>query len=830
MDDGKSQALCLSLLKADSEEDVVSILKKAGLWDNLDAWRPYGGKVRNWQTIGGQQSDPDKALVEKLTNSIDTKIIAAARISNRMSGPSAPKTLFDARDIFFGEQWKDVDTLSKAITVAATGLRTAPSITIVDDGEGVTPSQMPLTILSLHEGNKDEIPFVQGKFNMGGSGVLESCGRQFNVELVLSRKNPKLLDANAPSHERRWSFTIIRREDPSEFRSKRSSTYTYLAPVDIKEGVGSLLTFEAPTLPIFPEKNQAYARMAEWGTLFKLYEYGTRATTNMMLQDGLMMKLRLLLPRPALPIRFHECRDYSGDPKRSFDTPMVGLLQTLDQDRNNTKRQNVEWFDKFDLNVEGETFTVRIYLFRKPGKDEKNPAENYRKDEGVVYTYNGQAQNVLTKDFFRRKRVKQDYLWNSLLVFVDCSAIGERAHEKMFMPNRENSRNSTLKRQVERALEEKLHNHSELKQIAIGRRKAEISESPEVSESFAKFLEEMVKKHPLLEQILGPGFRIANPFKPHIVETNEKPYEGLRFPTKFHFRDMEVGAELDRNAHLESQVRVSFETDAENDYFRRDEEAGVFTLYRVVGDELLPATMATWDTPSLFEGSATLSLALPKTAKIGDQYVFEAHLTDPSQVDPFRNRFTLQVRPARTHPSDPGERRKPKVKEPDGEKKLDDSGLNVPNPQEVYEPKWATQDPKFDKYTAMCVKHPPGAPAESNVYDYFINMDNVFLKQAIKLQPKYAMQHRERFKLGMTLISLALLRYDLEMKSREPKDGDEADEGENEKGPKKQGIQEVVAEVTSAIAPFLLPLVDTLTEITWHRESEPLSASAGEAA
>ena len=57
-----------------------------------------------------------------------------------------------------------------------------------------------------------------------------------------------------------------------------------------------------------------------------------------------------------------------------------------------------------------------------------------------------------------------------------------------------------------------------------------------MSETFEKFMEEMVKKHPLLEQILGPGFRIANPFKPHLVESEEKPYVGVRFPSKFHFK------------------------------------------------------------------------------------------------------------------------------------------------------------------------------------------------------------------------------------------------------------------------------------------------------
>jgi hypothetical protein len=567
-----SKELLSRLVAADAEDDVVKILKDVGYWGDPKVWRFYGDKPRNWATVGNQQSKPDHALVEKLTNAIDTKLIAAARIANKMTGPNIPETIFDARNEFFGEQLKDIEALSRSITVAATGRRQRPSLTISDDGEGVTPSGMPKTILSLHEGNKEQIPFVQGKFNMGGSGVLEFCGTDYNVELVLSRRNPKLLPSDATPEDKKWSFTIIRREDPPP-DSPRSSRFTYLAPGPVDaDGHGTLLTFDSPTMPIFPDKNAAYAREAAWGTLFKMYEYGTRAVTNMMLEDGLLMKLRLLLPEPALPIRFHECRDYKGH-SGSFDTAMPGLIYTLEQDRKNPKRKNVEWFDKFDIDIDGQKFTARIYLFRKAGKDEKkNPAESYRKDEGVVFTYNGQAQAILSKDFFRRKRVKQDYLWNSLLVFVDCSEIGVRPHEKLFMPNRENLRDGTLKNRLVAELEDKLRHHKELEQIAIARRKTELSESPEVSETFEKFMEEMVKKHPLLEQILGPGFRIPNPFKPHLVESEEKPYVGLRFPTKFHFKGSQPGKALDRDSHLNSQVRVAFETDAENDYFRRDEE------------------------------------------------------------------------------------------------------------------------------------------------------------------------------------------------------------------------------------------------------------------
>lgn len=177
------------------------------------------------------------------------------------------------------------------------------------------------------------------------------------------------------------------------------------------EGRRGLLTFDAETMPIFPEKNQPYVRHSAWGTLFKLYEYGTRSVTNMMLEDGLMMRLRLLLPDLALPIQFHECRPYGGH-SGSYDTTMAGLIYTLEQDRKDPKSNNVEWFDKTEINIDGEKFGVRIYLFKKPQKrdkpsksgkwETKNPIDSYRSDEGVLFSYNGQSQAVMTKDFFRR--------------------------------------------------------------------------------------------------------------------------------------------------------------------------------------------------------------------------------------------------------------------------------------------------------------------------------------------------------------------------------------------------------------------------------------------
>ena len=55
MHDNAEKELCIDLLRADTEERVVEILRDAGYWDSPDVWRWYGDRNGNFATIGNQR-------------------------------------------------------------------------------------------------------------------------------------------------------------------------------------------------------------------------------------------------------------------------------------------------------------------------------------------------------------------------------------------------------------------------------------------------------------------------------------------------------------------------------------------------------------------------------------------------------------------------------------------------------------------------------------------------------------------------------------------------------------------------------------------------------
>lgn len=593
-------------------------------------------------------------------------------------------------------------------------------------------------------------------------------------------------------------FTIVRRDDPSEGR--RSSVYSYLAPVDAKQNPnhGRVLVFAAPAMPIFPEISKegltdAYARESEFGSLLKLYEY-YRGTNTIWTRSGLLRQLDLLLPEIALPIRMYECREYKVS-VGSLETNITGLRVRLEDDR----ASNIEpgFPTSATIKVAGNQMNVRIFAF-KPGK-----AVDYRLQQGVVFTINGQAQGNLTADFFRRKKVGMSYIADSLLLLIDCTKVGQRIQEDLFMNSRDRLRRNELELQIESELEYLLSRHTGLEELRNRRRQEQISETVTDSKPLKKILTAIVRDNKVLTEILLKGKQIPNPFEPQRVRKKAE-YIGKKHPTFFKFKDHGYGDKLYRNSPINQRPRIAFETDVENDYLTREQMPGEAFLDISQGAGFVACTDFSFN---FYNGIATLNVQLPDSAVAEAIIDYKLTIEDETLIFPFENEFQIRCLPEESSRS---ERSSGSRKPPAGKNSGDDydapSGLDIPEPQRIREAKWETQDPPFDKFTALRVKH-VGAGVGVDSYDFKVNVDNIYLRSEQKRSKESAEVLESRFTVALVLIALGLLQD-------EHRPGERTEETEHELiSDEDLDLEKRVESLTRAVAPLLLPMIDGLGAI-----------------
>jgi len=775
--------LTLALVEADTEKEVVRILTNFKLWDDKKSWKEVDESSGNWSTIGNQQSAPDTALVEKIINSVDAVLMREClRGDIRPESNEAPKSIAEAQKKYFGiynGKLSSIDAGARAkiaenIFLVATGDKTNPSYSIIDLGEGQTPESFPNTFLSLNKGNKSKIQFVQGKFGMGGTGVFRFGSPEHNLQLIISKRDPSIKHGEKSD---RWGLTVIRRVPPTG--QMRSSIFTYLALE------GKILSFTSSFLPILPGKHpKAYSGQLEWGSFIKIYEYDLVGLKSNVRFD-LFYRLSLLLPNIALPITLCERRDYSDNEGKTRDMriTMSGLSVRLDED----KRDNLE--DDFpstgELSVRGQKMDYSIYAFRKDRR------RTYSGNEGVVFTVNGQAHGFLPKSFFERKSVGMSYLADSILILINCSKIDKRRQEDLFMNSRDRLSGGPLQNEIEQQLEDIIKNHQGLRALREKRRREDIEDKLQDSKPLADVLESIIKKSPSLSSLFTRGIRIKNPF--NLTGVTEKgEFKSKRFPTYFELAK-KYPKEKPKPCPINNRrFRIQYETDAENDYFNRDNEPGELTV-KINGGLIETYSLNLWN------GLATLNIGIPNSAKIGDAFCFQTEVIDITRLDPFSNEFCIKIEESqRTTEGKNGERKKSSSKKSGGDRKKP-TYLDIPNAWEVRKNEWEKHN--FDDKSALKVVD----AGEEAGYDFYINMDNIYLQMEIKENTKVDPKLLEaRFKYGMVLLGISLL--DFEEKSKKTK---EVISKEND----GVSIFEKILQFSRAISPTLLPMISSLGDL-----------------
>jgi hypothetical protein len=562
------------LLSAEYEEEAIAALAKRGLLDPSKSkrWVALGNMPNNQSVVHAQQSTAAAALVEKFTNGLDAILLRrckAQALDPRSAG--APQSMSKAVQKWFGDLSEKTPQQIRAVAeenlvLYATGSKSRPCLSIYDAGEGQLPENFPNTFCSLvygsNEGSyKGAVQFVQGRFNMGGTGVLPFCGDDRRMQLIVSRVPSDIIKV---PHE--WGFTVF-----CFFPSPQSPSWKYLVGQD-----GKILTAGADELGLAPkiaaksgEVCAPRERLVPHGTLIKMYDYKAPRSN---ICGELFKKLEEYLLRPMLPLRIVECR-----PGYKANVMAVTVWDRFAAWESKGKLE--EGFEEgagiqIKLST-GEVVPAEVRVFKaQEGADD----DADQPQTGLRALINGQSHARRDTQFFKGKAVDKEHIGGSMLVTLDCSDLSQPSRNALFMSNRETFRDDLLLTDLFKKLQKQLKNHEGLIDLDLKRYQEKIANAT-TDDDGIDALEQLLSADPALAALFGsmvPGKVAAKTSAVAAagakVTGNAPKFEGTEFPSYFKRADGSTSVEIELPQN--DEARVSFITDVKNSYFTRSKNKG----------------------------------------------------------------------------------------------------------------------------------------------------------------------------------------------------------------------------------------------------------------
>ena len=639
---------------AQTENDVDKIINAHPYIFKPENWYPLGGHENNFGVIENQQSAPIAALIEKITNSIDA-ILMKKCLETDIDPKSdlAPKSMEEAKVKFFSNH-RDWD-LSQArsrqaenIQIIADGPRFNTSLIIYDNGEGQHPEKFENTFLSLLEGNKTEIHFVQGKYNMGGSGAIVFCGK----------KRYQLIGSKRYDNTGRFGFTLIREHPLSkeEQKVKKNTWYEYL------KINGEIQAFHAEQ-----QNLGLYNRSFTTGTIIKLYSYDLPAGSRSVISRDLNQSLNEYLFEPILPVITVDKKERYPD-DRNLERDLYGLKRRLEPKDN---RYVETYFSEDFNNAPFGKMKVTCYVFKTKIDDrsvketkETIRREFFKNNMSVLFSINGQVHGHYTSEFITRS-LKLNLLKEHLLIHVDCTNMEYDFRKELFMASRDRLKDGEETRELRRFLAEKLGDkNGRLAEIQKRRKDSiavESEDAKDLLKSFAQNFSRNTELLKLLEQTLNLDLppkgkqkgNTNNSTKKKQRKKEQQPFNPQRFPALFKRR---VQGKKDKEVvtiPFGAEKTIFFDTDVENNYFDRIEEPGElkiaildFKTNETTGgdgpgkvnriDDVFNARKS-----SPQDGTIKIHLSPKKEVRVGDEVKIKVNLGD--HTGEFEEAFWVKV-------------------------------------------------------------------------------------------------------------------------------------------------------------------------------------------
>ena len=632
--------LFTELYSAKTEDDVDKVINNLPDIFKQENWSPLGGNENNFGVIENQQSTPIAALIEKITNSIDAVLMKKClEVGIDPKSEQAPKSMEEAKMRFFENHghW-DLPSYRKQqaenIQIIADGPRLDTSLIIYDDGEGQHPKDFENTFLSLLYGNKNEIHFVQGKYNMGGSGAIVFCGKK-RYQLIGSKRYDNIGE---------FGFTLIREHPLSigEEKIKKNTWYEYLK-----------VSGEIPSFHSEQQNLGLYDRDFKTGTIIKLYSYDLPAGIRSVISRDLNQSINEYLFEPVLPVITVDKKErYPRD--RGLERALYGLKRRLEQDGSRyVKTYFSEDFDDASFGkMKATCYVFKTKIDDRSVKETKETirSEFFKNNMSVLFSVNGQVHGHYTSEFITRS-LKLNLLKGHLLIHVDCTNMNYSFRKELFMASRDRLKDGEETRYLRQFLAEKLGDKNGRLTEIQKRRKESIAVESEDAKDLLKSLAQNLPMDSDLMKLLSQTLQLGqqtngNPPKKKRPKAKKKrndtqPFNPQRFPSFFK-RRVQGSAEKAVAIPIDGEKTIYFDTDVEDHYFDRIEEPGElkialldFTTNETQGgnalgqiDQIENVFNVRKSSPQ--EGTIKLHLGPKEAAHVGDAAKIKASLSDPS--------------------------------------------------------------------------------------------------------------------------------------------------------------------------------------------------------
>ena len=733
MNEQQAKNLAHQFLEAITTEQVDTVIDSDSAFSCPENWKPYGGRAKNWDTIGSQTSEPVGAFAELLINSIDAILMRKAK-ENDEDGTreDSPRSMIEAVNRFFdGVLEGKIASLSprqrteladKSVIVGIKRLQKRhkyPTYTIADFGEGQNADKFGETLVSLGQTNKERIPFVQGKFNMGSTGCITFCTcadiLKGQYKFILSKRT-------LPDSDGAWGWTLVRTRKVRE--GEELPVVEYFCP---NEKIPRFLQDSIQSL------KREDIGVIDGGTIVKLYEYdiGPAArTVDFGLRDALITSLI----HCALPIRIY---DFNAAPDqkrtdlrsegiwgRTFSGMSVDVSKESIADTNSDENIDLPRYLVSEDKTNPELGGIKIFAtgFKKLRDSLQEKKYAYR----IFYTINGQTQAKERASFFRKAKI--DALRNHLLVEVDCDAMDKTARSAVFKSDRERMSDIELTRSLKKIVVDSLGNDKKLREYETEIRKRRAGEQIKNTIEDKKFWNELTKQSPELQELFGVGDVIMGK---GAGRNNSEKFEGNKFPTYLKLYKPSNGI---LHLPVNTYRKIICETDVVDDYFGRELSPGEFVSS--FSQEECPRS------EKLRNGRLTITVHPSKNAAVGDNIKGTFGFSDADHPLPLNVEIKIVFA-----------REEEKINKPTGETigKVGKTPIQkFPDIIMVEEDKWDEYD--FDEMSGARV-------AESNEETtIFVNRDNKYLK--VHLENEVREDRRDlaihRFKYGVSILTLAM--------------------------------------------------------------------------